>query len=79
MKKKNLRLFAAKFVAKFAAMIKINSLKINPEILRLISELDLFKGSLQTLGNLSDSLFQLRKVATLESIGSQAVQQVKNR
>lgn len=58
-------------MANFAAMVKINSLKITPEILRLISELDIFKGAWLALGNLSpDTLLQLRKVATLESIGS---------
>ena len=68
------------FVAIFAAMVKINSLKITPEILRLISELDVFKGAWLALGNLSpDTLLQLRKVATLESIGSQVVQRVENR
>ena len=74
--KQKIRLFAAKFAAK----IKINSLKITPEILRLISELDVFKGAWLALGNLSpDTLLQLRKVATLESIGSQVVQRVENR
>ena len=62
-----LRIFADKFVD----MVRIESLKITFEILQLISEIDEFKGAWIALGNLSpDTLLQLRKVATLESIGS---------
>ncbi len=52
-------------------MIKINSLKITPEILSLIAEIDEFKGAWQALGLLEpERLLALKKVATIESIGS---------
>ncbi len=44
---------------------------INQEILKLITEIDEFKGRWEALKNMSpDRLHQLRKVATIESIGS---------
>lgn len=47
------------------------SLNITPEILSLIGELDEFKGAWKALGTLApERLSALRKVATIESIGS---------
>jgi Fic family protein len=52
-------------------MIQPATLKITPEILGLISELDEFKGAWLALGTLApDRLSALRRVATIESIGS---------
>lgn len=52
-------------------MIKSSSLQITPEILSLISKIDEFKGAWRTLGTLApDRLSALRRVATIESIGS---------
>lgn len=52
-------------------VIDTSSLKITPEILALISEIDEFKGAWQALGRLApDRLSALRRVATIESIGS---------
>ena len=49
----------------------INTLKITPSILNLIAEIDEFKGSWKALGTLApERLANLRKVATIESIGS---------
>lgn len=49
----------------------ISSIEITPEILNLIAEIDEFKGSWKALGTLApDRLAALRKVATIESIGS---------
>ena len=49
----------------------ISTLKITPQILKLIAEIDEFKGSWQVLGTLTpERLATLRKVATIESIGS---------
>ena len=49
----------------------IDALKITPEILNLIAEIDEFKGSWRALGTLApERLAALRKVATIESIGS---------
>lgn len=46
-------------------------LLITPEILKLVSEIDEFKGAWRALGILSpDRLHALRRVATIESIGS---------
>ncbi|MCC0049806.1 MAG: Fic family protein [Rhodobiaceae bacterium] len=51
--------------------LKINSLTISPEILALISEIDEFKGAWRALGTLApERLSALRRVATIESIGS---------
>ena len=48
-----------------------DNLKITPEILKLIAELDEFKGAWQALGTLApERLSSLRRVATIESIGS---------
>ena len=52
-------------------MESVKSLKITPEILLLIAEIDEFKGAWRALGNLApDILLQLQKVATIESIAS---------
>lgn len=51
--------------------INTDSLKINHEILSLIAELDEFKGAWRALGTLApERLSALRRVATIESIGS---------
>jgi Fic family protein len=52
-------------------MIHADSLQITREILRLIAELDEFKGAWRALGTLApERLSALRRVATIESIGS---------
>src|SRR4030043_1294310 len=52
-------------------MIPSNAVQITPEILSLIAKIDEFKGAWRTLGTLApDRLSALRRVATLESIGS---------
>src|ERR1017187_6917049 len=52
-------------------MIQTDSLQITPEILGLIAELDEFKGAWRALGTLApERLSALRRVATIESIGS---------
>ena len=51
--------------------MNISSLQITPELLRLISEIDEFKGSWRAATHQSpERLQQLRHVATIESIGS---------
>jgi Fic family protein len=51
--------------------MNISTLQITPEILNLIAEIDEFKGSWKALGMLApERLAALRKVATIESIGS---------
>jgi len=51
--------------------LKTNSLHVTPEILALISEIDEFKGAWRALGTLApERLSALRRVATIESIGS---------
>ena len=48
-----------------------DSLAITPEILSLISEIDEFKGAWRALSTLApERLSALRRVATIESIGS---------
>jgi Fic family protein len=52
-------------------MIRTGTLQIIPEILNLIAGLDEFKGAWQALGTLApERLSALRRVATIESIGS---------
>lgn len=52
-------------------MIDIRTLTITPEILALIAEIDEFKGAWRALGTLApERLSALRRVATIESIGS---------
>ncbi len=52
-------------------MFQIETLQITPEILRLIARIDEFKGAWRALGTLApERLSALRRVATIESIGS---------
>ena len=52
-------------------MIQSDTLQITPEILSLIARIDEFKGAWRALGTLApDRLSALRRVATIESIGS---------
>ena len=52
-------------------MINADSITITPELLRLIAEVDEFKGAWRALGTLApERLSALRRVATIESIGS---------
>ena len=52
-------------------MLRSDSLQITPEILNLIARIDEFKGAWRALGTLApDRLSALRRVATIESIGS---------
>lgn len=52
-------------------MIKIDTIQITLELLALLSEIDEFKGAWRALGTLApDRLKALRRVATIESIGS---------
>ena len=52
-------------------MLRADTLQITPEILTLIARIDEFKGAWRALGRLaSDRLSALRRVATIESIGS---------
>jgi Fic family protein len=52
-------------------MFRSDTLQITPEILRLIARIDEFKGAWRALGTLApDRLSALRRVATIESIGS---------
>ncbi len=52
-------------------MIKSDAIKITPEILALIAGIDEFKGAWRALGTLApERLSALRRVATIESIGS---------
>jgi Fic family protein len=51
--------------------MKTDSLQISSELLMLLSELDEFKGAWRALGTLApERLMALRRVATIESIGS---------
>src|SRR6266851_2400522 len=52
-------------------MIDTSTIQITPEILALIAEIDEFKGAWRALGMLApERLSALRRVATIESIGS---------
>jgi Fic family protein len=52
-------------------MIRADTIQITPEILGLIAKIDEFKGAWRALGKLApDRLSVLRRVATIESIGS---------
>jgi Fic family protein len=52
-------------------MLNTDTLQITPEILSLIARIDEFKGAWRALGTLApDRLLALRRVATIESIGS---------
>ena len=53
------------------SMLRSDTLQITPEILNLIARIDEFKGAWRALGTLApDRLSALRRVATIESIGS---------
>jgi len=53
------------------SMLRTDSLQITPEVLNLIARVDEFKGAWRALGTLApDRLSALRRVATIESIGS---------
>jgi Fic family protein len=52
-------------------MLKTDTIQITPELLTLIAEIDEFKGAWRALGTLApERLNALRRVATIESIGS---------
>lgn len=52
-------------------MFRTDTLQITPEVLGLIARIDEFKGAWRALGTLApDRLSALRRVATIESIGS---------
>jgi Fic family protein len=58
-------------VGKTDGAIRSESLRITPEILARVAELDEFKGAWQALGRIApDRLASLRHVATIESVGS---------
>ena len=51
--------------------LNTETIQITPEVLRLIAEIDEFKGAWRALGTLApERLSALRRVATIESIGS---------
>jgi len=53
------------------SMIKVDTIHITPDILSLVARIDEFKGAWRALGTLApDRLSALRRVATIESIGS---------
>jgi Fic family protein len=52
-------------------MLRTDTLQITPEVLKLITRIDEFKGAWRAMGILApDRLSALRRVATIESIGS---------
>ena len=52
-------------------MLQFNDIKITPEILKAISEIDEFKGKWQATQDLApDRLHSLKRIATIESVGS---------
>lgn len=52
-------------------MLKIGTIQITPELLALLTEIDEFKGAWRALGSLApERLKALRRVATIESVGS---------
>lgn len=56
---------------KIGFMFRTDSLHITPEILGLVARIDEFKGAWRALGKLApERLLALRRVATIESIGS---------
>jgi hypothetical protein len=53
--------------------MKTSALKISPEMLRLVAEIDEFKGGWRAMTTLApERLAVLKQVATIESIGSSA-------
>lgn len=58
-------------MGKWMTALDLSKLRITPEILSLIAEIDEFKGAWRALGRIApDRLSSLRRVATIESIGS---------
>ena len=52
-------------------MLETDTIQITPDLLALLTEIDEFKGAWRSLGSLvPDRLIALRRVATIESIGS---------
>lgn len=52
-------------------VLALSNLRITPQILSLIAEIDEFKGAWRALGRIAPNrLSRLRQVATIESIGS---------
>lgn len=59
------------FLGEVLGMITLDTLNITPEMLRLIAQIDEFKGTWKALGSLApERLTALRRVATIESVGS---------
>jgi Fic family protein len=59
------------FAGMVADALNTDTIRITPELLRLTAEIDEFKGAWRALGTLApDRLSALRRVATIESIGS---------
>ena len=59
------------YLGELLGMIRIETLRITQEILSLVAEIDEFKGAWRALGTLApERLSALRRVATIESIGS---------
>ena len=55
----------------FVGMLTTHTLTITPEVLSLIARIDEFKGAWRAFGTLAPERLQaLRRVATIESIGS---------
>ncbi len=55
----------------FMGIINIAGIKITPQVLALISEIDEFKGAWRAMGQLPPNILtSLKRVATIESIGS---------
>src|SRR5271156_6828375 len=52
-------------------MVQINNITITPVILKLIADIDEFKGRWKVIENLApERLSSLRRIATIESVGS---------
>src|SRR5215471_8893001 len=65
------KLIGWKWMKLMAPSFDITTLRITPEILSLIAEIDEFKGAWRAIGRLApDRLSALRRVATIESVGS---------
>ena len=58
-------------MGKLVGMFTTHTISISSDILSLIAQIDEFKGAWRALGTLApERLFALRRVATIESIGS---------